>query len=225
MNGRLPVIFCDFDGTITENDNIIAIMKHFNPPGWDSIVQQILDKTISIQEGVGRLFALMPSSQKSDIMNYAINNARIRQGFDRLLAFCREQNIEFLVTSGGIDFFVYPLLAPFNLNEQQIFCNSSDFTGEHLQIGWPHPCDEACENGACGMCKTKIIRSYPNDRYYRILIGDSITDFAGSKLVDTVFARSHLALELDKLGKPYFAYEDFDRVIDDLQQLFHSKED
>ena len=31
------IIFCDFDGTITENDNIIAIIRHFNPPGWEPI--------------------------------------------------------------------------------------------------------------------------------------------------------------------------------------------
>ena len=36
------IIFCDFDGTITVNDNIVAIMKHFNPDGWEGIVEQIM---------------------------------------------------------------------------------------------------------------------------------------------------------------------------------------
>lgn len=30
-------VFCDFDGTITEKDNIINIMKHFAPSGWEGI--------------------------------------------------------------------------------------------------------------------------------------------------------------------------------------------
>jgi 2-hydroxy-3-keto-5-methylthiopentenyl-1-phosphate phosphatase len=28
------VLFCDFDGTITEKDNIVAIMRRFAPPQW-----------------------------------------------------------------------------------------------------------------------------------------------------------------------------------------------
>ena len=36
------IIFCDFDGTITVNDNIVAIMKHFNPEGWEGIVERNL---------------------------------------------------------------------------------------------------------------------------------------------------------------------------------------
>ena len=37
------IIFCDFDGTITVNDNIVAIMKHFNPEGWEGIVETNCD--------------------------------------------------------------------------------------------------------------------------------------------------------------------------------------
>ena len=31
---RKPLIICDFDGTITTNDNIISIMKQFAPEEW-----------------------------------------------------------------------------------------------------------------------------------------------------------------------------------------------
>ena len=46
---KQPIIFCDFDGTITTNDNLIAIMKHFDPPGWEPIKDEILAQTISIR--------------------------------------------------------------------------------------------------------------------------------------------------------------------------------
>ncbi|MGB2992381.1 MAG: 2-hydroxy-3-keto-5-methylthiopentenyl-1-phosphate phosphatase, partial [Paenisporosarcina sp.] len=42
-----PVIFCDFDGTITIKDNIMAIMKKFAPPEWEPIKDQILGQQIS----------------------------------------------------------------------------------------------------------------------------------------------------------------------------------
>ncbi len=51
---KKDVIFCDFDGTITENDNIIAIIRHFNPPGWEPIVNDIVSQRKTIRQGVGR---------------------------------------------------------------------------------------------------------------------------------------------------------------------------
>ncbi|WP_426447505.1 2-hydroxy-3-keto-5-methylthiopentenyl-1-phosphate phosphatase [Paenibacillus sp. S-38] len=212
------VIFCDFDGTITVNDNIVAIMKHFEPPGWDAIVEDVLAKRVSVREGVGRMFALLPTERRQEITDYAIGNVTIREGFLELLEYCRREGITFLVTSGGIDFFVYPVLSPFPIPEENIYCNGSDFSGSHIEILWPHACDEHCHND-CGMCKTAIIRSYPSESYERILIGDSITDFEGAKLADLVFARAHLVDLCRELGLNYKPFETFHEVIQGLEEL------
>jgi 2-hydroxy-3-keto-5-methylthiopentenyl-1-phosphate phosphatase len=211
------VIFCDFDGTITENDNIVAIIRHFDPPGWETIVDEIVSQRKTIREGVGELFRLLPTSRKTEVIDYAIGNARIRSGFAELLEYARANGIDFYVTSGGIDFFVYPLIAPFGIPESHIYCNGSDFTGERIEITWPHPCDDNCRND-CGMCKTTIIRRFPAEAYTRILIGDSVTDFEGAKLADLVFARSHLIRKCEELGLPYYEYETFHDVLTILKQ-------
>jgi 2-hydroxy-3-keto-5-methylthiopentenyl-1-phosphate phosphatase len=212
------VIFCDFDGTITLNDNIIAIMKHFQPDGWMEIVEKAMNQESSIRQTIGSLFALLPTSLKEEVIRFSLDNMQIRPGFAEFLSFCHEQEIQFFVTSGGIDFFVYPTLLPFGIDKQQIFCNESNFKQEQIIIEWPHPCDAHCSQD-CGMCKATLIRSYPADQYIRILIGDSITDFAGAKLADFIFARSHLATECSKLQMPYYAYESFFEVIAQLTIL------
>lgn len=209
---RPPVLFCDFDGTITLNDNIVAVMKHFQPPGVEAIIADIVAERKSIRQGVGEMFALLPSSRKEEIQSYVLESAGIRPGFAELLAWCKERDVPFYVTSGGIDFFVYPLLAPFGIPQDHIYCNGSDFTGESIRITWPHPCDEQCDND-CGMCKTAVIRRFPRDRHYRILIGDSVTDFAGARLADLVFSRSHLTAKCRELGLPHIPFETFHDVI------------
>ena len=85
-------------------------MKHFKPEGFESIMQDTLDRTISIREGVGRMFALFPSSMREEITEYVLNHAGIREGFSAFLDYLKSEQIEFYVTSGGIDFFVDPLL-------------------------------------------------------------------------------------------------------------------
>ncbi|CAM4216679.1 2-hydroxy-3-keto-5-methylthiopentenyl-1-phosphate phosphatase [Paenibacillus tarimensis] len=214
---RSKVIFCDFDGTITVNDNIVAIIKHFNPEGWEAIVDDIVGERKSIRQGVGELFRLLPASRRKEVVEFAISNAQIREGFSELLRFCKYQSIDFYVTSGGIDFFVYPLLQPFDIPEDHIFCNGSSFEGSQIEILWPHPCDHECSN-ECGMCKTTIMRRFPADQYERILIGDSVTDFEGAKIADMVFARSHLIEKCRELGVSYTPFETFHDVIDELEE-------
>ncbi|MGG1550536.1 2-hydroxy-3-keto-5-methylthiopentenyl-1-phosphate phosphatase [Paenibacillus ferrarius] len=210
------IIFCDFDGTITVNDNIVAIMKHFKPEGWDKIVDDVIAQRVSIREGVGAMFALLPTARKKEVVDYAIGNAVIRDGFKEFVGYCREQGIKLLITSGGIDFFIYPLLAPFDIPREHIYCNASSFEESTIEILWPNACDDQCSND-CGMCKTSIIRSYDAERYERIIIGDSITDFEGAKLVDTIFARSHLIDRCEQLGYPYYAFDTFFDIMKQLE--------
>ncbi|MBN2984026.1 2-hydroxy-3-keto-5-methylthiopentenyl-1-phosphate phosphatase [Cohnella algarum] len=216
---RPPVLFCDFDGTITMSDNIVAIMKHFDPPGWEPIVKDIVAERKKVRQGVGEMFALLPSSMREEVTRFVLENAGIRPGFPELLAWCEKNEVDFFVTSGGIDFFVYPLLAPFDIPRDHIFCNGSDFSGERIRITWPNPCDDDCDNaGGCGMCKTTIIRRYPREQYRRILIGDSVTDFPGAKLADLVYSRSHLTEKCRELGLPHVPFETFHDIVAHLEQ-------
>jgi 2-hydroxy-3-keto-5-methylthiopentenyl-1-phosphate phosphatase len=216
---KRPVLFCDFDGTITENDNIVEIMKHFDPPGWVPLAERVLNRTLSVRKGVGEMFALLPSSLKEEIARFVIDSAVIRPGFPELLEYCRKHGIEFFVTSGGIDFFVYPLLEPFQIPLDHIYCNGSDFSGERIRITWPHACDEHCQND-CGMCKTAVVRRFPADQYTRIVIGDSVTDYEAAKLADLVFARSRLLATCKELGLPHVEFATFHDVIAHLNSMF-----
>lgn len=217
MTAKKKIVFCDFDGTITVNDNIVAIIKHFNPIGWEDLVNKVISTEISIQEGVGSMFALLPTSMEKEVVNFGIHNAVIREGFAEFVQFCKDSNIEFYVTSGGIDFFVYPLLEQFGIPKDHIYCNESDFSGEQIKILWPHTCDEHCQNH-CGMCKPTVMRKFPAEQYERIIIGDSVTDFEGAKLADTVYSRSHLTEKCRELGIPSTEFTTFLDIIEAMKQ-------
>lgn len=217
MTAKKKIVFCDFDGTITVNDNIIAIIKHFKPDGWEELVQKTISTEISIKEGVGSLFRLLPTTMQKEVVEFGIHNAKIRDGFAQFVDYCKQEQIEFYVTSGGIDFFVYPILAAFNIDEDHIYCNGSDFSGERIEILWPYPCDEHCHN-ECGMCKPTVMRQFPAEQYERILIGDSVTDFEGAKLADRVFSRSHLTEKCHQLGIAHTEFDTFYDIIEAMKQ-------
>jgi 2-hydroxy-3-keto-5-methylthiopentenyl-1-phosphate phosphatase len=214
--GKQQIIFCDFDGTITVKDNIVQIMKQFGPAGWEELKDQVLSQQISIQEGVGKMFSLLPSQLKTEIIDYVLTNAKIRTGFSEFVAYIRQQDIPFYVVSGGIDFFVNPMLERVGI-KKGIYCNGSDFSGETIRILWPHACDEVCTN-QCGCCKPSIIRNFPPNKFERIVIGDSITDLAAARIVDKVYARSFLLDKCKEEALPYTGFETFYDILEQFKQ-------
>lgn len=216
-------IFCDFDGTITEKDNIIAIMKQFAPEGWEQVKDEILTEQMSIREGVGKLFSLLPSNQKQDITEFVRKQATIRSGFPEFVQYVQHNRIPLYIVSGGIDFFVEPILAefgPFN----GLYCNSANFDDETIDIRWPHSCDPECDND-CGCCKPSVIRSLKlDDDVYRIVIGDSVTDLQAARQADFVFARELLLEKASEYGLDHQAYETFFDIIDGLKQRLEVNE-
>jgi 2-hydroxy-3-keto-5-methylthiopentenyl-1-phosphate phosphatase len=214
---KKPIIFCDFDGTITNSDNIIAIMKQFAPPEWEAIKDDILAQRVSIQEGVGRMFALLPSRWKERITDFVLKNAVVRDGFSEFVAYTKQNDIPLYIVSGGIDFFVYPLLEGL-VEKEQIFCNGSDFSRDTIKILWPHSCDEFCNN-QCGCCKPSLLRKLGKNEQFKIVIGDSITDLQAAKLADHVIACDFLLEKCKELGLVHTPFSTFFDVIDFIKKM------
>ncbi len=219
-DNRKPVVFSDFDGTITERDVIVMIMEAFAPPEWKQIVHRILDeRTLSIRDGVTQLFHLIPGSKKEEIIRYVNENVRFRQGFEAFLAFCRESDIPFLVVSGGVDFFIEPVLAPVRDQLEDVFCNTATFPDNRIELGFPYLRADCETCGQCACCKLGIMSRYPRDEYFHIAIGDSITDLSMARQADLVFARARLRNYCDEEGISYIPFETFD----DVQQVLKDR--
>lgn len=211
-----PVIICDFDGTITNNDNIIALMKRFAPPEWNTLKDDVLSQRMSVREGVGRMFELIPSKLKADMIQHLLFTAQIRDGFSDFVQFAKDHEIPLYIVSGGIDFFVYPLLNGL-VEHDRVYCNESDFSGEFVQILLPNSCDDRCTND-CGCCKPSIIRKLASSDQEVIVIGDSVTDLEAAKLADFVFARDYLLEKCETLQLRHQAFSTFYDVIEGLKK-------
>ncbi len=218
MTRNESVIFCDFDGTVTEKDNIVAIMEEFSPDGWQPIVNDILNETISIREGVGKMFSRISSDKKQEIIEFVLTRSKIRDGFQEFINFSKAEDIPLYIVSGGIDFFVYPVLEN-KIKPEHIICNASDFSGDTIKILWPNTCDDLCNND-CGCCKPSVIRrlDYQYQNAEKIVIGDSITDLQASKLADVVFARDYLIEKCEENQILYTPFETFHDIIHALEK-------
>lgn len=216
-----PIIFCDFDGTITETDNIVSLMMHFVPEESKKIAQAIMAQTITFKDGVSAMFELLSTHQKDEIIQYLLNTAVIREGFAEFVHFAHTHAIPFYVVSGGVDFFIEPMLekyGPF----AGVYCNHADFSDAQIKLTYPHTCDEECtkfEVQGCGCCKPSVMRKVSKEDQFKIVIGDSISDFEAAKQADLVLARDHLLNRCEELQIPYKPFETFYDCIDAVKEL------
>ena len=193
------VVFSDFDGTITERDVIVMILERFGAPDWKELTQQILDGQLSIRDGVRQLFEKIPGRYRPDIERFVEQTVEFRPGFQGFVRQCRLQNIPLVVVSGGIDFFVEPVLRrlpPQDFAHLQLFCNQAVFHPDRIEVLNPHQNRDctAClpMPAGCGCCKVGVMAAWPPTQYERIAIGDSVTDIAMAQAADRVFARERL---------------------------------
>lgn len=197
------------------------LWKNLHHQKQKKVKNRILSQELSIQEGVSQLFQLLPTNLQHEIVQFLIETAEIRTGFHEFIQFVNENNISFYVISGGMDFFVYPLLQGL-IPKEQIYCNETDFSTEFITVKWPHPCDEHCQNH-CGLCKSSLIRKLSDTNDFHIVIGDSITDLQAAKQADKVFARDFLITKCEENHIAYTSFGTFHDVLAELKHLLEVK--
>jgi len=205
---RSMIVCLDFDGTITGRDMIVLIAERFCPPEWEAIKDDILARRLDVRTGVARIFAMIPSARRDEIAAFAVDNADVRAGFEPFLTWCAREGIDVHVVSGGVDFFVEPVLAPYRHLLGDVYWIEGDFAGDTIALR--HPWGSETE----GTDKIAILRRYRGER--RVLVGDSVTDLPASLIADLVYARDRLCGYLDEESRPYVPFETFDDVREDL---------
>ncbi len=213
------IIFSDFDGTITERDVVVMIMERFAPPEWEEIKNKILyERSISLKDGIERLFGFIDSSKKAEILNFVKSKVKLRDGFVEFVDFCKANEIIFNVLSGGLDFFIEEVLNQFK-NKINIFCNKGNFAFEKIKIDYKYLPKNCSICGNCGCCKVEIVEKYPKNDFTRIVIGDGLADLFPAKIADLVFARSDLINNLKEEKIPYVEFKTFYEIKEKLIEI------
>ena len=162
---------------------------------------------------------MFPTSLAPEIRRFAKDHVKLRDGFPQFVSHCHAESIPLLVVSGGVDLVIEPVLEGWNL---PIYCNTALLEEECIELAMPYTKTKTqCETcGTCAVCKIAIMERYPiEEGWYRIAIGDSISDFGMCTMADKVFARGILKAYLDEQGLAYTEFEDFFTVRNQLMAL------
>lgn len=210
------IVFCDFDGTITEQETLERVFHKFASETWPSLKKDLTSGRISVREAVTRTIHSIDASRYDDILEYTLNFS-IRPGFEALLDFLESKNIPLVVLSGGIRGMVETRLGNLMNRMHAVFAAEVDISGRKLEIS------SAYEGETELVDKVRVMQLFNTKE--KIAIGDGITDFNMARKADLVFARAGLARFMNENNIPYEPWSDFFDIREHLKADFSNSQE
>ncbi|HBW57405.1 MAG TPA: 2-hydroxy-3-keto-5-methylthiopentenyl-1-phosphate phosphatase [Oscillatoriales bacterium UBA8482] len=207
-----PIVFCDFDGTITAEETFVAMLKEFTPKIAAEIMPLLYQREITLRAGVRTMLESIPSRCYPEIIEFS-RTKKIRPGFVEFLDFLHTQEVPFILVSGGVRVMVETVLGELSQKIDGMYAVDLDSSGEYFQVNSEFEADTEL------VAKVKVMERYSNPE--KIVIGDSVTDLNMALATPIVFARDRLAEYLDEYQKPYINWTDFFDIRDHLSQKWN----
>ncbi|MCI4336351.1 MAG: HAD-IB family phosphatase [Thermoplasmata archaeon] len=217
-------MFIDFDGTLVDPNVAILLVEEFCPDGPKLAheVDELLHAgTITLREAWRRQVSLLREDQIPEMAAWAVRTVPFREGAKELLALLRRHAVPTAIVSGGLDFYITPILKQAGI-DLPVFCDGVQTApGGRLEVIHPygHP---TCR--LCGICKALVVHNAVGPSVRTAFAGDGSTDRYAAEVADIVFARRRLKLYCDRAAIPYVPFETFAPVTAQLEAWLSGRE-
>ncbi|HEV2177493.1 MAG TPA: MtnX-like HAD-IB family phosphatase [Terriglobia bacterium] len=226
-----PIVFSDFDGTITEGDAVDEILTRFADPSWRELEQEWAHGAIGSRECLARQMALVDASEPE--LEALIDSVTVDPHFPAFLRFTRAAGVAFHVVSDGFDYIISRVLERAGVagelthNGQHLFSSVLRVEGRRCVATFPRP---ACEHG-CATCKPEVIRDVVRQVTRQVIprrggarppvvfIGDGLSDRFAVEQADVVFAKRRLLDYCRECGIGCHAFETFADIERELRRM------
>ena len=216
-----PIVFCDFDGTVTQDDVTDRILEELGDSGWRELESAWVQGMIGSRECLERQMALIRASSKQ--LNALIDAVAIDPGVASFYNFTEEAGIPFYILSDGFDYVVRRVLRRVGAdgelrNGKHLFTSSMEIEDNRLRVSFPHDA-RVCEHG-CATCKPAIIRRIGRGHRPVVFIGDGLSDRFAVEQSDLVFAKKQLLAHCRKNNIACMPFETFAEIEATLGTMF-----
>ncbi|HWR82200.1 MAG TPA: MtnX-like HAD-IB family phosphatase [Candidatus Deferrimicrobium sp.] len=208
---RLPAaIFCDFDGTISRRDVGYNLFRHFSGgkneallPDWKA--GRLSTRDCLLQE------AAMVRAGEDEILAF-LEQFELDRGFVTFEKLCRQSNVDLIIVSDGLDFYIRHILRRYGQDHLPVLANSGTIHGDRLIVGFVHD-NHSCRR--CGSCKGERMAEYRQRRgspVQLIFVGDGYSDTCATAVADVIFAKKDLERFCVANHIAHYTYDDFNDV-------------
>lgn len=210
---KTPLLFLDFDGTISKRDAIDLILERFADEKWMAVEESWKSGFIGSRECLSEQVALIDASP--DEINGLLSEIGLDSGFRELLKQAWRYNIKTQVISDGFDYCIERILSRIPAQQRPSYFSSHlEFRNKKWHTNFPY-CSDLCEHG-CATCKPLLMKNLNPEGLPVIFVGDGLSDRYAAQAADLVFAKKGLAEYCSSMDIDFLAYDDLYDVADTL---------
>lgn len=221
-----PVLFLDFDGTISKRDAIDCILESFADSSWLTIEDDWRAGRIGSRECLRQQMRLVRATE-SELIEL-LNTLELDEGLTLLLETCRAHDIKAHIISDGFDYCIHRILASKGNFALTRLLRDVSICASHLetnasnewQTDFPY-FHQSCAHG-CATCKPAVMRLLNPHNAPSVFVGDGLSDRYAAQVADLVFAKKGLANYCREKQLKFTSYDDLFEVAEHLNQLMHS---
>lgn len=188
MSDRIAVL-CDFDGTIAQDDVGNLFFKTFARKGDPAPVVELWKQgLISSRECLERE-ASLASASTEEVCRFVCAR-KLDPFFKDFVDFTRRRNIEVVIVSDGLDYYIERMLMRSGLGEIEFYSNLMRLVENNVHVAFPHYDRLDCRD--CGNCKSFHLENYRKEGCFIVYVGNGLSDRCPSTRADFVFAKGEL---------------------------------
>lgn len=202
------VIYCDFDGTVTQDDVTDTLLTELADPNWRRIEAEWEQGLIGSRECLARQIPLIRGGWRA--IEERLPFVTLDPTFSAFGTWCRAENIPLRIVSDGIDRVIEVLLARANIQVDAIYANHLvESPAGELSLAFPYPAiGRVC---SAGLCKCERMEG-ATDTPLRVVIGDGRSDLCLARCADWLFAKSWLLAHCRAEGIACIPFENFNTI-------------
>ena len=189
-------VFFDFDNTITTFDTLDdLILRYSINDKWKSLEERWKAGKIGSKECLkGQLEGIRITRKELD--RY-LKSVTIDPRFKKLLKMLRSKKIKTFVLSDDFDYVIKNVFKNNGIKNLKIYSNKLTFGGDRLIPHFTFT-DKNCT--ICAHCKKNNLLANVSDKFFKVYVGDGLSDVCPSKSTDLIFAKKTLWRHLKKGG-------------------------
>jgi 2-hydroxy-3-keto-5-methylthiopentenyl-1-phosphate phosphatase len=211
---QTPILFLDFDGTISRRDAVDAILETYADPKWLSFEADWRDGRIGSRDCLRAQMSLVRASRKQ--IDNLLDGIGIDEELLTLLELCAGQHITTHIVSDGFDYCIRRILSGASkrlaalLRGGRVCAGHLESRGHLWRTEFPF-FHQTCGHG-CATCKPAVMRLLNKTNAPAIFVGDGFSDRYAVESADLVFAKDGLATYCTEQSIEYSRYQNLGEV-------------
>jgi len=208
------VVQCDFDGTITEEDQSFLLLDVFASGNWRQLLREYRAGRISVGYFNTKAFAMV-KEDKQTLVNFVKQTAKLRPGFHDLVAYCQKEGVQFTIVSNGLDFYINTILKDFGVENIEVFAAQARFNHRDIKVKYTGPDGAHLDSDF----KETYTKWFLTKGYRVVYVGNGFSDISAARHAHWVFARDELLSLCKQTRLNCIPFADFNDVLRELKRL------